>query len=93
MHLYAQIRPAALEERCRSAAPPAFAPCPARPAFPAAGPPAILGFSLGVYEEAIASCQLGAGEGVLVRLPAVCRVGASTKQEIAAPPPELGPAP
>jgi filamentous hemagglutinin family protein len=52
---------------------PPLAPGPARSA------------SLGVYTQAIASCDLTAGAGDLVRLPASCAPGASAKQDLAAP--------
>ncbi len=47
------------------------------------------GASLGVYTQAIASCDLTAGAGDLVRFPAACAPGVSAKGELAAPLPEL----
>jgi len=61
----------------------------APPVVPPLAPPLAPGpagsASLGVYTQAIASCDLTAGAADLVRLPASCAPGASAKQDLAAP--------
>jgi filamentous hemagglutinin family protein len=71
---------------------PPVAPPLAPPVAPPLAPPLAPvtgGASLGVYTQVIASCDLTAGAGDLVRFPASCAPGASAKGELAAPLPEL----
>ena len=66
---------------------------PLAPGIPTLAPGVPQGASLGVYEQAIASCELSTGMDALVRLPTACRPGVSAKQELAAPLPELSESP
>jgi len=51
------------------------------------------GFGLPIYEQAIASCAWSPGSGAPLWRPTLCRPEVSAKQELAAPPPELGESP